>query len=159
MNTRTYSKAAISVLMMWTLVVLPLSVLAQTRISMPKNKYSVQDDIKLGQQAAAQVSRQFPLLKDPQTQRYVESVGRRLVAAIPPEFNQPAFNYEFDVVNAREINAFALPGGPMFVNRGMIEAAKNEGEMAGRHGARDQSCRSPARYGPGDEAGQLRQSG
>jgi predicted Zn-dependent protease len=131
MNTRTYSKAAISVLMMWTLVVLPLSVLAQTRISMPKNKYSVQDDIKLGQQAAAQVSRQFPLLKDPQTQRYVESVGRRLVAAIPPEFNQPAFNYEFDVVNAREINAFALPGGPMFVNRGMIEAAKNEGEMAG----------------------------
>jgi len=125
MNTRTYSKAAISVLMMWTLGVLPMAVIAQTRISMPKNKYSVQDDIKLGREAAAQVSQQFPLLRDPQTVRYVESVGRKLVDAIPAEFNQPAFNYEFDVVNAREINAFALPGGPMFVNRGMIEAAKN----------------------------------
>ena len=131
MNTRNYSKAAISLLMLWTLGLMPMAVLAQTRISMPKNKYKVQDDIRLGQEAAAQVSRQFPMLKDPQTKRYVENVGRRLVAAIPAEFNQPAFSYEFDVVNARDINAFALPGGPMFVNRGMIEAAKNEGEMAG----------------------------
>ena len=131
MNTRNYSKAAISVLMMWTLGVLPMAVLAQTRISMPKNKYDVQEDVQLGRKAAAEVSRQFPMLSDRQAKRYVESVGRRLVAAIPPEFNQPAFQYEFDVVNARDINAFALPGGPMFVNRGMIEAAKNEGEMAG----------------------------
>jgi len=131
MNTRKYSKAAISVLMMWTLGVLPMAVLAQTRISMPRNKYDVQEDVKLGRQAAAEVSKQFPMLDDRQTKRYVESVGRRLVAAIPPEFNQPAFDYEFDVVNASDINAFALPGGPMFVNRGMIEAAKNEGEMAG----------------------------
>jgi predicted Zn-dependent protease len=131
MNTRNYSKAAISVLMMWTLAILPMAVIPQTRISMPKNKYSVQDDIKLGREAAAQVSKQFQLLRDPQTVRYIESVGQKLVAAIPPEFSQPAFNYQFDVVNAREINAFALPGGPMFVNRGMIEAAKNEGEMAG----------------------------
>jgi predicted Zn-dependent protease len=115
--------------MIWALAVIPL--VAQTRVTMPKNKYKVQDDIKLGRDASREVARQFPLIHDNQTERYVESVGERLVAAIPPEFQQSAFDYQFDVVNARDINAFALPGGPMFVNRGMIEAAKNEGEMAG----------------------------
>ena len=116
---------------MWSLAVLPLAAVAQTRLTMPKNKYKVQDDVKLGRDASRQVTQQFPLLNDDQAKRYVESVGQRLVAAIPPEFRQPSFDYQFDVVNARDINAFALPGGPMFVNRGMIEAAKNEGEMAG----------------------------
>ena len=58
-------------------------------------------------------------------------VGQRLVNAIPSEFQHPEFQYYFKIVNARDINAFALPGGPMYVNRGMIEAAHNEGEMAG----------------------------
>jgi predicted Zn-dependent protease len=58
-------------------------------------------------------------------------VGERLVAAIPQQFQHPEFDYFFKVVNARDINAFALPGGPMYVNRGMIEAARTEGEMAG----------------------------
>jgi beta-barrel assembly-enhancing protease len=131
MNTRNYTRTAMSLLMIWAMGALPLAMIAQTRISMPKNKYKVQEDVKLGRQVSAQVAQQFPMLNDTQVARYVETVGRRLVAAIPPEFNQPAFQYEFDVVNARDINAFALPGGPMFVNRGMIEAAKNEGEMAG----------------------------
>ena len=42
-----------------------------------------------------------------------------------------AFNYQFKVVNAFDINAFALPGGYMYVNRGLIEAAENEGQLAG----------------------------
>jgi predicted Zn-dependent protease len=117
--------------MIWSLVVLPLAGLAQTRVTMPKNKYKIQDDVKLGRDASREVERQFPILNDNQTDRYVENVGARLVAAIPPEFQQSGFDYQFDVVNARDINAFALPGGPMYVNRGMIEAAKNEGEMAG----------------------------
>src|SRR5207302_10975285 len=62
---------------------------------------------------------------------YVQSIGRRLVDAIPPELQHPEFRYSFKVVNVREINAFALPGGPMFVNRGMIESANTEGEVAG----------------------------
>ncbi len=115
--------------MVWALAVLPLT--AQTRVTMPKNKYKVQDDVKIGRDASRQVEQQFPMLNDDQADRYVEGVGERLVAAIPSEFQQPAFDYKFDVVNARDINAFALPGGPMYVNRGMIEAAKNEGEMAG----------------------------
>lgn len=117
--------------MLWTLAVMPLAATAQTRINMPKNKYKIEDDVKLGRQAAAEVEKQFPILNDSVAQRYVESVGERLVAAIPPQFQQPGFDYRFKVVNASDINAFALPGGPMYVNRGMIEAAKNEGEMAG----------------------------
>ena len=53
------------------------------------------------------------------------------MAEIPADQRHAGFNYTFDVVNVREINAFALPGGPMFVNRGMIEAARTEGEVAG----------------------------
>ncbi len=115
------------------LLLMPFSVLAQgTRIEMPKNKYSVDQDVQLGKEGAAEVKRQLPILpENSESDRYVESVGRRLVAAIPTQFQQPKFNYTFDVVNARDINAFALPGGPMFVNRGMIEAARTEGEMAG----------------------------
>ncbi len=113
------------------LSLMPFAAAAQTRISLPKNKYKVQDDVKLGLDAARQVERQMPVLNDEQAEAYVSRVGERLVAAIPPEFRQPAFDYRFKVVNARDINAFALPGGPMYVNRGMIEAARNEGEMAG----------------------------
>ena len=111
--------------------VMPLSALAQTKISYHSNKYKIQDDVKLGRQAAAEVERQMPILRDEAATAYVESVGRRLVESIPPEFQHPEFQYYFRIVNARDINAFALPGGPMYVNRGMIEAAHSEGEMAG----------------------------
>jgi hypothetical protein len=110
---------------------MPLAALGQTRIAMSKNKYSVAQDVQVGQQAAQQVHQQMPILRDSSVTGYVNRVGQSLVAAIPPEFQQPAFRYTFEVVDARDINAFALPGGPMFLNRGMIEAARTEGEMAG----------------------------
>ncbi len=113
------------------LSLMPLSAFAQTQIKYHSNKYSIQDDVKLGRQAAQEAEAQFPLLRDEQVQSYVERVGRRLVSAIPSQFQHPEFQYYFRVVNARDINAFALPGGPMYVNRGMIEAARTEGEMAG----------------------------
>src|SRR5436190_1332325 len=103
-----------------------------TRITAPKNRYQPADDVKLGREAAAQVTREMPLLpENGDVDNYVERVGANLVSAIPAEFNHSEFRYEFSVVNASDINAFALPGGPMFVNRGMIEAAHSEGEMAG----------------------------
>jgi Zn-dependent protease with chaperone function len=114
-----------------TIALTPLAAFAQTKISYHSNKYKPTDDVRLGREAAAQAEQQFPLLRDSQVSSYVESVGQRLVAAIPPEFQHPEFRYYFRVVNASDINAFALPGGPMYVNRGMIQAARNEGEMAG----------------------------
>src|SRR5256886_5771899 len=109
----------------------PVSAVAQTRISYHPNKYKTQDDVRLGRQAAGEAEQQFPLLRDTEVTAYVERVGQRLVASIPPEFQHPEFRYYFKIVNASDINAFALPGGPMYVNRGMIEAARTEGEMAG----------------------------
>ncbi len=117
--------------MVAAMFILPLAAIAQTQIVAPKNKYKVQDDVKLGNDAAAQVEQQFPLINDADAAAYIERVGKRLVAAIPPELRQPAFNYRFKWVNASDINAFALPGGPMYINRGMIDAAHNEGELAG----------------------------
>ncbi len=109
----------------------PLAAFAQTRVEAPRNKYSVSDDVQAGRQAAQQVEQQMPLLNDSYVQSYVENIGRRLVSAIPPQFQRPEFRYSFQVVNARDINAFALPGGPTYVNRGLIDAARTEGELAG----------------------------
>lgn len=116
---------------MAAVLAMPFTAFAQTQVTMPSNKYKVQDDVKLGNDAAREVEKQFPILNDADATRYVERIGGRLVASIPENFRQPAFDYRFKIVNASDLNAFALPGGPMYVDRGMIEAAKNEGELAG----------------------------
>src|SRR5271169_5520721 len=87
------------------------------------------DQIKFGFQAAAQVYQQMPVLPDssPETQ-YIRQLGQRLVATIPAQYSWP---FEFHVIPQKEINAFALPGGPMFINIGTITAASNEAELAG----------------------------
>src|ERR1700694_5720556 len=113
------------------ILLMPLAVFAQTKIVYHNNRFKPTDDVKLGRQAAAEAEKQFPLLRDAEVSAYVERIGQRLVASIPPEFQHPEFRYYFRVINARDINAFALPGGPMYVDRGMIEAARSEGEMAG----------------------------
>ena len=107
------------------------SAAAQTTITPPKNSYSPQQDVELGRQAAGEVRQQLPLLRDERTEDYIEDIGQRLIAHIPSNLRQPAFRYSFDVVNLRDINAFALPGGPMFLNRGMLQAAGSEAEVAG----------------------------
>src|SRR5215475_11850398 len=104
---------------------------AQTRITPPSNKYKPSQDVELGRKAADEARNQLPIMRDDAVTSYVDAVGRRLVAVIPTELRHPEFQYTFETVNVREINAFALPGGPMFVNRGMIEAANSEGEVAG----------------------------
>ncbi len=131
MNKQLFFKGFITSMMMWTLAFMPVTAVAQTRISMPNNRYEVAQDVKLGQDYAVQIEQQFPIVNDYQIEQYIQDVGARLVAGIPQQFRQPAFQYRFKVVNASDINAFALPGGPMYVNRGMIQAARNEGEMAG----------------------------
>lgn len=106
-------------------------VAAQTQITPPKNNYTPAQDVELGRQAAVEAERQLPILRDDAVASYLGALGRQLVAAITPERRHPEFRYTFKVINVREINAFALTGGPMYVNRGMIEAARSEGEVAG----------------------------
>jgi Zn-dependent protease with chaperone function len=104
---------------------------AQTRITAPKNRYTPAQDVELGQQAAKEVEQQLPLLRDAGIASFVDRIGRRLVQVTPPDMQHREFRYSFKVIDVREINAFALPGGPMYVNRGMIQAAAVEGEVAG----------------------------
>ena len=104
---------------------------AQTRITPPDNKYTPAQDVQLGREAAVEAEKQLPVMRDDAVTSYVEGIGRRLVSVIRPELGHPEFRYSFKVINVREINAFALPGGPMYINRGMIEAARTEGEVAG----------------------------
>jgi len=94
------------------------------RVSMSR-----EDQRTLGLKAAAEVYKQMPVLpdSDPITQ-YVQRLGKKLVKQIPPQNSWP---YEFHVVQQKQINAFALPGGPMFVNVGTITAAQNEAQLAG----------------------------
>jgi beta-barrel assembly-enhancing protease len=90
--------------------------------------FSEQEEVQAGQQAAAQVELQLPLLpEDDPIARYVQRLGERLAAHAPGE----KWPYSFHVVNQKEINAFALPGGPVFVNLGTIQAAENEAQLAG----------------------------
>jgi len=90
---------------------------------------SREDQKKLGFQASQEIYKQMPLLPDssPETQ-YVRQLGQRLAAVIPTENSWP---FDFHVVAQKEINAFALPGGEMFVNLGTIIAAQNDAQLAG----------------------------
>jgi Peptidase family M48 len=92
------------------------------------NMFSAQEEMQAGQQSAAQVSKQLPILPDSDpVSVYVQRLGQQLAAHAPGE----KWPYSFHVVNQKEINAFALPGGPVFVNIGTIQAADNEAELAG----------------------------
>src|SRR5829696_9357919 len=71
---------------------------AQTRITPPKNKYTPQQDVEIGREAAAEVRREYPIIDDRQIDAYLDELGRRLVAASPAELKQPAFEYSFTPV-------------------------------------------------------------
>ena len=107
------------------------SLLAQTVVKLPKNTYTPEQDVQIGREAAAEIRQQYPIIKDERITRYLTTLGDRLVAAAPAELKKPVYEYSFTPVNLKEINAFALPGGPMFVHRGMFTAAASESEVVG----------------------------
>jgi hypothetical protein len=100
---------------------------ARVELQPCKNNISPQQQIELGQKAVQQVYEQMPVLpdSDPVT-KYVQALGQKLVSQAPG-YHWP---YNFHVVNVADINAFALPGGSIFVNLGTIQAASNEAQLA-----------------------------
>ena len=88
---------------------------------------SVNDEIEIGRKANADLRKQTPELTDRDVRDYVRSIGARLVKNAPG----PRYPYSFAVANYRELNAFALPGGPVWINRGVLQAATNESQVAG----------------------------
>ena len=69
--------------------------IGQTKIVAPQNKYAVQDDVKLGREAAQEVEQQLPLLRDSQVECYIQNLGARIAENIPPEYRHPEFHYTF----------------------------------------------------------------
>jgi len=93
------------------------------------NLFSKQQDVQLGQESAAQVRKQMTVIQDPVLTDYVTRVGKRLMAS--REAQESGFPFTFEVVADPSINAFALPGGPMFINTGLLRAVDNEAQLAG----------------------------
>ncbi len=91
------------------------------------NLASPQQDIELGRQAASEIRRQVQVVQDERLQSYIRDLGRRL-GSQPDAGEWP---FEFTVINEPSINAFALPGGPIFIHSGLISAADNEGQLVG----------------------------
>lgn len=100
---------------------------ATSRATPGFNLFSVEQDIEIGRQSAAEAERKLPLLKDRKVDLYLNTIIRRLAAQAPGA----KYPYAIKAVNDSAINAFSLPGGPMYVNRGLFEAARSEAELAG----------------------------
>jgi len=88
---------------------------------------STQQEVQMGQQEAQQVNAQLPMVQDAQIQNYVNSVGNRIAHLTA----RSDLNWQYQVVNSDVVNAFALPGGFIYVNRGVLERASNMSELAG----------------------------
>jgi predicted Zn-dependent protease len=132
MQVRRFSTRALA-LTLAMLLTQPFALLAQsTSPQLPDpgtTSMNRQQQEKLGLQAAGEVYKQMPVLPDssPET-RYIQQLGKKLQAVIPANRSWP---YQFHVIPSADINAFALPGGPIFVNLATITAADNEAELAG----------------------------
>lgn len=116
---------------------------------------SPQKEAEIGAQYSAQVNRELPILNDATANRYLNTIGQRLARNVNRKFN-----YRFYIVNTSTVNAFALPGGYVYINRGIIERADNASELAGvlaheiahvelRHGAEQMERMQAANVGVG----------
>jgi beta-barrel assembly-enhancing protease len=106
----------------------------RTQLKPPWNIYSPQTDIQVGKQNAqlmmqgSPTRQKLPLCNDPKVDQYLTNLGMKLVSKL--DQRGVTYPWEFHCVNDKSINAFALPGGYVFVNRGAIEAADNESQLA-----------------------------
>jgi predicted Zn-dependent protease len=87
--------------------------------------WSKREEVRIGQQVAAEVEKAYKLDPDPAVQQRVQTIGQRLVAVA----GDKDFQYSFKVLDSKEINAFALPGGPIYVFRGLIDKVGNDDDM------------------------------
>jgi len=88
---------------------------------------STQQEVQMGQEEAQQVNAQLPMVQDAVIQNYVNQLGQRIAATT----SRSDLNWQFQVVNSDVVNAFALPGGFVYINRGVLERADNMSEVAG----------------------------
>jgi beta-barrel assembly-enhancing protease len=88
---------------------------------------SLQEEVQMGRQYAAEINRQLPIVDDAQVHRYINQLGNQIARAA----DQRGIQYTFYVVNSDVVNAFAVPGGFIYINRGLIDRSENLSELAG----------------------------
>jgi predicted Zn-dependent protease len=108
-------------------LVLPAPADNRTRLKPGWNLFSPEQDVEMGQQAAKEAEKQMSVLNNRQATAYVDALGKQLAAHAPGH----KYPFQYKIVNDNNINAFALPGGFIYINRGAIEAADNEAQLAG----------------------------
>ena len=128
MNGKTHFRAATFAAWLLWLALAPFSLAQRTNIKPGINAFSPQQDIQLGRRAAHEVEQKMPMCNDPRVDAYLSKLGHRLIEHLNTRGVE--YPWEFHCVNDKAINAFALPGGFVFVNRGAIEAADNEAQLA-----------------------------
>jgi len=100
----------------------------RTQVKPGIDKYSPEQDVELGRKAALEVERKMPMCNDPKVDAYLTALGHRLIEHL--NTHGVDYPWEFHSVNDKAVNAFALPGGFVFINRGAIEASDNEAQLA-----------------------------
>jgi predicted Zn-dependent protease len=91
------------------------------------NLVSVEEEKQLGAKLAVEVEKKYPPVRDPEVQGYANKIGKRLLSGA----REVSFDYTFMVVHDDSVNAFAIPGGHLYVHTGLLKAVRTEGELAG----------------------------
>lgn len=100
--------------------------LALTLVAISSCAVSRQQEIQMGNDYAAQINAELPLIRDAAVNNYITALGRQLSNATSVR----DLTWHFTIVNAKEVNAFAVPGGHVYINRGLIERATNMSQVA-----------------------------
>jgi predicted Zn-dependent protease len=93
------------------------------------NFFTRRQDVEIGKEAAQEVLHHHQIVRDKILQNYLQLIGGRL--ANTPEARESGFQFTFTILADRKVNAFALPGGPMFIDMGLLRAVDNEAQLAG----------------------------
>lgn len=95
--------------------------------SLAEASLTIEDEKKLGREFYDNLGKNNLIYRNPRVDEYIGKIGRRILTGLP---NSP-FDFRFSVINSTAINAFATPGGYVYVNMGLINLVENEGELAG----------------------------
>ena len=121
--------AGVAGLLLWFLFLVLTAIPLHARIEHKPgfNTFTPDQDIQLGKDAAAEMEKELALVSESPLNDYINRLGRKLAGFAPGH----GYPYRFSLVNAKEINAFALPGGPIYIHTGIILAADSEAQLAG----------------------------
>jgi predicted Zn-dependent protease len=126
-DSRTPFKMLAGVVLFLALVSLPLRAVEPTPARAFYNNFTDEEEMTMGRQAAEQTEKQMPILDSPLMTAYLNNLGRKIAQAS----RRPNLEYSFKIVNGDTVNAFSLPGGYVYVYRGLLDFVNNESELAG----------------------------